>query len=227
MSAGPRGPEIVVAWIKASDCPDHRHLGHRWPARDGSNDIEVSDVFVPKHEPPPCRWSTQWQTARCSAFPWSDCSLSGWRHRRSASRRRRSMSCSASRERRRRLAWPRPCRPVRPHRSRSARPSPRPVRRALSWSRRPRACARWSSGRANQQTRTSAGCCGSQRHTRRPPALSIACTRRRRNSGLCLEPAPALPSRRARGHPAFFVAPQTYEMIGKILLGVEPDGFML
>jgi hypothetical protein len=25
----------------------------------------------------------------------------------------------------------------------------------------------------------------------------------------------------------FFVAPQTYEMIGKILLGVEPDGFML
>ena len=25
----------------------------------------------------------------------------------------------------------------------------------------------------------------------------------------------------------FFVAPPTYEMIGKILLGVEPDGFML
>src|SRR4029077_3374121 len=48
-----------------------------------------------------------------------------------------------------------------------------------------------------------------------------------RNSGLCLEPAPALPSRRTRGHPAFFVAPQTYEMIGKILLGVEPDGVML
>ena len=25
----------------------------------------------------------------------------------------------------------------------------------------------------------------------------------------------------------FFVAPPTYEMIGKILLGVEPDSFML
>jgi hypothetical protein len=25
----------------------------------------------------------------------------------------------------------------------------------------------------------------------------------------------------------FFVAPQSYEMIGKILLGVEPSGFML
>ena len=64
---------------------------------------------------------------------------------------------------------------------------------------------------------------------RRPrPAPSIACTRQRGGTALftasplqrCLSAVHAITQH-------FFVAPPTYEMIGKILLGVEPDGFML
>jgi hypothetical protein len=40
-------------------------------------------------------------------------------------------------------------------------------------------------------------------------------------------PLQAVPTRRTCDHQHFFGAPPTYEMIGKILLGAEPDGFML
>ena len=57
MSEGPTGPEIVTTWIKASDW----RIIDTWDTAGlratGSHDIEVSDVFVPKHravlEPPP------------------------------------------------------------------------------------------------------------------------------------------------------------------------------
>jgi alkylation response protein AidB-like acyl-CoA dehydrogenase len=49
MSVGPKGPEIVVTWIKGSDY----RIIDTWDTAGlratGSNDIEVSDVFVPKH----------------------------------------------------------------------------------------------------------------------------------------------------------------------------------
>jgi indole-3-acetate monooxygenase len=53
MSAGPKGPEIVVTWIKGSDC----RIIDTWDTAGlratGSKDIEVSDVFVPKHRTSP------------------------------------------------------------------------------------------------------------------------------------------------------------------------------
>ena len=95
MSEGPMGPEIVTTWIKASDW----RIIDTWDTAGlratGSHDIEVSDVFVPKHRTSPCRSPTRCETARCFAFRSSDCSPSGWRRRRSASRGRRSTSCSA------------------------------------------------------------------------------------------------------------------------------------
>jgi alkylation response protein AidB-like acyl-CoA dehydrogenase len=57
MSIGPMGPEMVVAWLKAADW----RIIDNWDVcglrATGSHDIEVSDVFVPKHRcfplPPP------------------------------------------------------------------------------------------------------------------------------------------------------------------------------
>ena len=49
MSAGPAGPTIVITWIKASDC----RIIDTWDTAGlratGSHDIEVTDVFVPRH----------------------------------------------------------------------------------------------------------------------------------------------------------------------------------
>jgi alkylation response protein AidB-like acyl-CoA dehydrogenase len=49
MSTGPTGPEIVMTWIKASDC----RIIDTWETAGlratGSHDIEVTDVFVPEH----------------------------------------------------------------------------------------------------------------------------------------------------------------------------------
>jgi alkylation response protein AidB-like acyl-CoA dehydrogenase len=49
MSVGPMGPELVVPWLKATDCRiiDTWHVcGLRGT---GSHDVEISEVFVPKH----------------------------------------------------------------------------------------------------------------------------------------------------------------------------------
>lgn len=57
MSEGPTGPEIVTTWIKASDWGIIDTWDTAGLRATGSHDIEVSDVFVPKHrtfpEPPP------------------------------------------------------------------------------------------------------------------------------------------------------------------------------
>lgn len=49
MSMTPMGPELVVPWLKTSDC----RIIDTWDTvglrATGSNDVEVSDVFVPKH----------------------------------------------------------------------------------------------------------------------------------------------------------------------------------
>ena len=57
MSEGPTGPEIVTTWIKASDWGIIDTWDTAGLRATGSHDIEVSEVFVPKHrtfpEPPP------------------------------------------------------------------------------------------------------------------------------------------------------------------------------
>ena len=57
MSEGPTGPEIVTTWIKASDWGIIDTWDTAGLRATGSHDVEVSDVFVPKHrtfhEPPP------------------------------------------------------------------------------------------------------------------------------------------------------------------------------
>ena len=57
MSEGPTGPEIVTTWIKASDWGIIDTWDTAGLRATGGHDIEVSDVFVPKHrtfpEPPP------------------------------------------------------------------------------------------------------------------------------------------------------------------------------
>ena len=72
MSAGPKGPEIVVTWIKGSDC----RIIDTWDTAGlratGSIDIEVSDVFVPKHRTFPVPLVDPVGDAHCSAFPSSD-----------------------------------------------------------------------------------------------------------------------------------------------------------
>jgi alkylation response protein AidB-like acyl-CoA dehydrogenase len=49
MSAGPAGPEIVMTWIRRADC----RIIDTWDTAGlratGSHDIEVADVFVPQH----------------------------------------------------------------------------------------------------------------------------------------------------------------------------------
>lgn len=229
MSAGPAGPEMVMTWLRASDW----RIIDTWDTAGlratGSHDIEVADVFVPKH--------------RTTSFPPPDPVLDGalfrfpavglWAAGMAASA---LGIAQAAIDELLRLAGTKT--PFGMASTLSTRTTAQiAVSDAMATTRSARALLVEETGRVWEMVQA-----GTPVTPERQGLLRIAATHATAASAnavdrmytaaggtavyassplqRCLRDVHAITQH-------LFVAPPTYEMIGKILLGVEPDGFML
>jgi alkylation response protein AidB-like acyl-CoA dehydrogenase len=229
MSAGPAGPEMVMTWLRASDW----RIIDTWDTAGlratGSHDIEVADVFVPKH--------------RTTPFPPPDPVLDGalfrfpavglWAAGMAASA---LGIAQAAIDELLRLAGTKT--PFGMASTLSTRTTAQiAVSDAMATTRSARALLVEETGRVWEMVQA-----GTPVTPERQGLLRIAATHATAASAnavdrmytaaggtavyassplqRCLRDVHAITQH-------LFVAPPTYEMIGKILLGVEPDGFML
>ena len=229
MSAGPRGPEIVVAWIKASDC----RIIDTWDTAGlratGSNDIEVSDVFVPKHRTSPVPLVDPVADGALFRFPIVGLFAVG-------------MAASAlgiaqaAIDELLRLAGTKT--PFGMASTLSTRTTTQiAVCEAMATARSARALLVEETTRVWEMVQVGQPANAHQRGLLRiaathatAAAASVVDRMYTAAGGTAVFASSPLQRCLRDVHAVtqhFFVAPQTYEMIGKILLGVEPDGFML
>ena len=229
MSAGPKGPEIVVTWIKGSDC----RIIDTWDTAGlratGSNDIEVSDVFVPKHRTSPVPLVDPVADGKLFRFPIVGLFAVG-------------MAASAlgiaqaAIDELLRLAGTKT--PFGMFSSLSTRTTTQiAVCEAMAMARSARALLVEETTRVWEMVQAGTPVNAEQRGLLRiaathatATAASVVDRMYTAGGGTALFASSPLQRclRDVHGMTQhFFVAPPTYEMIGKILLGVEPDGFML
>ena len=229
MAAGPTGPEIVMTWIRASDC----RIIDTWDTAGlratGSHDIEVSDVFVPKHRTIPVPLPDPVPDGALFRFPivglWSvglaaaalgiaQAAIDELLHL-AATKTPFGMTSTLATRTTAQIAI---CEAI-----------AAALRHARCWSRRPRACGRRCRP-AHRSRRSSSGLLRIAA-THATAAAASAVDRMYTAAGGTAVFASSPLQRCLRDVHTItqhvFVAPPTYEMIGKILLGVEPDGFML
>ena len=229
MSTGPAGPEIVMTWIKGSDW----RIIDTWDTAGlratGSHDIEVSDLFVPKHRTCPMPLPHPTHDEALFRFPVVGLFSVGMAAaalglaraaidellRLAETKTPFGMASSLSTRTTAQIAVCEAMATVGSARALLGEETTRvwemvqagaavaPERQALLRMAATHATA--DSATAVDRMYTTAGA----------SALFAASPLQR-----CLRDVHAITQH-------FFVAPPTYEMIGKILLGVEPDGFML
>jgi alkylation response protein AidB-like acyl-CoA dehydrogenase len=229
MSAGPTGPEILNAWIRASDCRVIDTWDTAGLRATGSHDVEVSDVFVPKHRTIPAPLPDPVSDGALFRFP----TVGLWAVGIAAS----ALGIArAAIDEFFRLAGTKT--PFGMASSLSTRTTAQiAVCEAMAIAGSARALLLEETRRVWDTVQTGTTVTAEQRGL-----LRIAATHATAASAnvvdrvytaaggtaifassplqRCLRDVHAVTQH-------FFVAPATYEMIGKVLLGVEPDGFML
>jgi alkylation response protein AidB-like acyl-CoA dehydrogenase len=229
MSAGPKGPEIVVTWIKGSDCRIFDTWDTAGLRATGSNDIQVSDVFVPKHRTSPVPLVDPVAEGALFRFPIVGLFAVG-------------MAVSAlgiaqaAIDELLRLAGIKT--PFGMLSTLSTRTTTQiAVCEAMAMARSARALLVEETTRVWEMVQAGRPVNAEQRGLLRiaathatATAASVVDRMYRAGSGTAIFTSSPLQRCLRDVHAVsqhFFVAPPTYEMIGKILLGVESDGFML
>lgn len=229
MSAGPKGPEIVMVWVKGSDCKIIDTWDTAGLRATGSNDIEIADVFVPKHRTASIPLVNPQIDGALFHFPLVGLFATGMAAAALG-------LAQAAIDEVVRLAGTKT--PFGMFSSLATRTTTQiAVCEALGMARSARALLIEETTRVWEMVQSGKDVSAEQRGL-----LRIAATHATRTAagvvermytaggGTALFSSSPLQRHLRDIHGItqhFFVAPQTYEMIGKIMLGVEPDGFML
>ena len=221
-------PRIVMTFVPASQW----RIFDTWDTvglrATGSHDVDMSDVFVPEHRAISIQMSEPVQDGALFRFPLVGLFSVGMAACALGLEARRSTRCSTSHVRRRRSGCPRHSRPGQPPDRDVRGPGDGRLGRCAP----PAGDRPHVAGRAGRWAAHS-GATGALAHRRHPRggAAAAAVDRAFTAAGSsaifgsnplqrCLRDIRTLTQH-------FFLAPPTYEMTGKVLLGVEPDGFML
>jgi alkylation response protein AidB-like acyl-CoA dehydrogenase len=230
MSMRPEGPEILSAWIAASDC----RIVDTWDAlglrATGSHDVEVADVFVPRHRvSPPPTMATPVVDGALFRFPIVGMFAAGM------AAQALGMAQAAIDELMRLAAAKTPFGMMSALATRTT--AQIAVCEALARTRAARAllieeAARtWDLVQAGEPVPAAERARLRLAATHATAAAAGAIDRMYTTAGGTAVYASSPLGRHLRDAHAitqhFFVAPPTFETIGKVLLGVEPDGFML